>query len=110
MTQILFDLDAPCCVRGATRRPWPIPVLVGHLAGTEATSSHVRVHNETPGIVVPEHVQERYREGGGRSHADVGVELARELIDARRASSPQGVYVVAPFRQPLGVLDARLDG
>ena len=63
----------------------------------------VRVHNETPGIVVPEHVQERYRAAGANA-AEVGAELARELI-ARAREVAAGVYVVAPFRRPLGVLD-----
>jgi homocysteine S-methyltransferase len=63
----------------------------------------VRVHNETPGIVVPEHVQERYRAAGADA-AHVGTDLVRELIEHSRALA-QGVYVVAPFRRPLGVLD-----
>jgi methionine synthase / methylenetetrahydrofolate reductase(NADPH) len=63
----------------------------------------VRVHNETPGIVVPENVQERYRAAGPEAAA-VGVELVRGLIEEARALA-SGVYVVAPFRRPLGVLD-----
>jgi homocysteine S-methyltransferase len=63
----------------------------------------VRVHNEPPGIVVPEHVQERYRAAGADASA-VGAELARELI-AQARDLAAGVYVVAPFRRPLGVLD-----
>ena len=63
----------------------------------------VRVHNETPGIVVPDHVQERYRAAGPEAAA-FGVELVRELIEGAR-SLAAGVYVVAPFRRPLGVLD-----
>jgi hypothetical protein len=61
------------------------------------------VHNETPGIVVPDHVQERYRAAGADA-ASVGVALARELIAGARELA-SGVYVVAPFRRPLGVLD-----
>jgi homocysteine S-methyltransferase len=63
----------------------------------------VRVHNETPGIVVPEHVQERYRTAGPKA-PEVGVALVRELMSGVRELAA-GVYVVAPFRQPLGVLD-----
>jgi len=61
------------------------------------------VHNETPGILVPDHVQQRYRDAGTNA-PDVGIELVRELIAAVRELAA-GVYVVAPFRQPLGVLD-----
>jgi hypothetical protein len=63
----------------------------------------VRVHNETPGILVPEHVQERYRAAGSNA-AEVGAELAHELIERSREVAA-GVYIVAPFRRPLGVLD-----
>jgi hypothetical protein len=34
----------------------------------------------------------------------VGLELARELIAGARELAA-GIYVVAPFRRPLGVLD-----
>jgi hypothetical protein len=61
------------------------------------------VHNETPGIVVPEHVQERYR-SAGTNGAQVGIELVHELIEEVREVAA-GVYIVAPFRRPLGVLD-----
>ena len=40
----------------------------------------VRLHNEVPGIVVPEPVQERLR-AAGPTRPGVGRELARELID-----------------------------
>jgi hypothetical protein len=63
----------------------------------------VRVHNETPGIVVPEHVQERYRRAGANAR-EVGGELGHELIEAARAVA-DGVYVMAPFRAPMNVVD-----
>jgi hypothetical protein len=61
------------------------------------------VHNETPGIVVPDHVQERYR-AAGQDGAEVGASLVRELVAGARELAA-GVYVVAPFRRPLGVLE-----
>jgi methionine synthase / methylenetetrahydrofolate reductase(NADPH) len=63
----------------------------------------IRVHNETPGIVVPEHVQERYRAAGAEARR-VGTELVGELIEQVREIAA-GVYVVAPFRRPGGILD-----
>jgi hypothetical protein len=63
----------------------------------------VRVHNETPGIVVPDEVQERYRRAGAGAR-EVGGELGLELIEGARAQA-QGVYVVAPFRSPMNVVD-----
>jgi homocysteine S-methyltransferase len=101
MTQILFDLEA----LGAFRERvggWPIPVLVG-VWPIRTPETLVRVHNEIPGIVVPEHVQERYRAAGSGAR-DVGLALGRELIEGAREVAG-GVYVVAPFRRPLDVVE-----
>ena len=101
MTQVLFDL-APLEALLERLGGSPIPLLVG-VWPIRSYELAVRVHNETPGILVPPHVQERYRDAGADA-PDVGVELARELIAGARELAA-GVYVVAPFRQPLGVLD-----
>jgi methionine synthase I (cobalamin-dependent)/5,10-methylenetetrahydrofolate reductase len=102
MTQILFDMTYLDQFFDRLGGPSPIPLLVG-VWPIKSLELAVRVHNETPGIVVPEHVQERYRSAGANA-AEVGAELAHELIaGAREVAS--GVYIVAPFRRPLGVLD-----
>ena len=62
----------------------------------------LRVHNEVPGIVVPEPVQEALRAAGPNA-AEVGMRVARELYAETREKAA-GVYVVAPFRQPLNAL------
>ncbi len=102
MTQILFDLTALERFLDRLGGATPIPLLVG-VWPIRSLELAVRVHNETPGIIVPEHVQDRYRTAGAQA-ADVGTELARELIDGARDLAA-GVYIVAPFRRPLGVLD-----
>jgi methionine synthase / methylenetetrahydrofolate reductase(NADPH) len=102
MTQILFDLSY--LERFLTRLGGTSPIAL--LIGVWPIRSYelaVRVHNETPGIVVPDHVQERYRAAGSNA-PEVGIELAHELMSGARDLAA-GVYVVAPFRQPLGVLD-----
>jgi methionine synthase / methylenetetrahydrofolate reductase(NADPH) len=101
MTQVLFDLSY---LESFLERVGgsPIPLLVG-VWPIRSLELAVRVHNETPGIVVPERIQERYRSAGADA-ADVGVALAKELIERARELAA-GVYVVAPFRRPLGVLD-----
>ncbi|HET7128551.1 MAG TPA: bifunctional homocysteine S-methyltransferase/methylenetetrahydrofolate reductase [Gaiellaceae bacterium] len=101
MTQVMFDLSY---LESFLERIGgsPIPLLVG-VWPIRSLDLAVRVHNETPGIVVPEHVQERYRAAGPEAAA-VGVDLVRGLIEGAR-SLAAGVYVVAPFRRPLGVLD-----
>ncbi len=102
MTQILFDaayLDRFLERLGGASE---VPLLVG-VWPIKSLELAVRVHNETPGIIVPEHVQDRYRAAGAHA-ADVGAELGRELIEHAREVAA-GVYIVAPFRRPLGVLD-----
>jgi len=101
MTQVLFDLSY---LESFLERIGgsPLPLLVG-VWPIRSLELAVRVHNETPGIVVPDHVQERYRRAGAGA-GEVGIELARELIAGARDLAA-GVYVVAPFRRPLGVLD-----
>jgi methionine synthase / methylenetetrahydrofolate reductase(NADPH) len=102
MTQALFDLsylDAFLSRFGG--RP-PVPVLVG-LWPLRSHALAVRLHNEVPGIVVPERVQEALRRAGPRA-AEVGLELARDLLAESRAKAA-GIYVIPPFKQPEAALD-----
>jgi hypothetical protein len=48
-------------------------------------------------------VQERYRAAGPGAR-EVGLALGQELIEGARALA-SGVYVVAPFRRPLDVVE-----
>jgi methionine synthase / methylenetetrahydrofolate reductase (NADH) len=102
MTQILFDLEPLESFRERIGGTWPIPILVG-IWPVRSLELLVRVHNETPGIVVPEHVQERYRAAGPETRR-VGGELGLELLAGSRELA-HGAYVVAPFRAPMNVLD-----
>jgi homocysteine S-methyltransferase len=101
MTQILFDLEALEAFRERIGG-WPIPVLVG-VWPIRTTETLVRVHNEVPGIVVPEHVQQRYHAAGAGAR-EIGLALGQELIESARECA-SGVYVVAPFRRPLDVVE-----
>jgi hypothetical protein len=56
-----------------------------------------------PGLVIPDHVLERYRVAGPAAR-DVGLALGTELIEGAR-SVAHGVYVMAPFRTPMSVVD-----
>jgi len=102
MTQILFDLEALDAFRERLGGSWPIPIVVG-VWPIRTTETLVRVHNEVPGIVVPDDVQERYQLAGAGAR-DVGLALGRELIEGARERA-SGVYVVAPFRRPLDVVE-----
>ena len=50
----------------------------------------LRLHNEVPGIVVAEHVQEALRRAGPNA-PDVGAELTRVLIERAREERYAGV-------------------
>jgi hypothetical protein len=63
----------------------------------------LRLHNEVPGIVVPDALQRELQEAETRA-PEVGFRRARELIEGARERAA-GVCLVAPFRQPLRVLE-----
>jgi methionine synthase I (cobalamin-dependent) len=102
MTQIVFDLEPFEAFRERLGGKWPIPVLVGIIPVTSYRFA-LRLHNEVPGIVVPEELQRALEEAGPEAAA-VGFAHARELIASVRGRAA-GVYVMAPYRQPLRVLD-----
>jgi homocysteine S-methyltransferase len=105
MSQICYDLDDLdrfASVLGG----FEIPVLVGVLPLTSYGLA-VRLHNEVPGIVVPQYLQDEL-EAAGPAAAEIGMAHARELIAAARGRS-DGVYVVAPFRRPTAVLELLQD-
>jgi methionine synthase I (cobalamin-dependent)/5,10-methylenetetrahydrofolate reductase len=102
MTQLIWDiayLDALLEQLGGSA---PIPLLVGVWQLTSYQLA-LRVHNELPGVVVPEHVQEALRDAGSKA-PEVGLRFARELVELARDRAA-GVYIVAPFRRPLAALD-----
>jgi methionine synthase I (cobalamin-dependent)/5,10-methylenetetrahydrofolate reductase len=101
MTQALFDLDYLDRFEELLGG-WPIPVLVG-IFMVRSHQLAVRLHNEVPGIVVPEKVQNRLRDAGAHA-ADEGLALARELY-AKAREKAAGVYVIPPFKQPEAALE-----
>jgi len=102
MTQIVFDLDYVDAFVERLGGNWPIPVLLGIFPLTSYRLA-VRLHNEVPGIVVPQKLQDALEQAGSDA-AEVGFAHARELIAAAR-ERVAGVYLVAPFRRPLRVLE-----
>ena len=101
MTQALFDLaylDRFEELIGG----WPVPLLLG-IFYVRSYQLAVRLHNEVPGIVVPEEVQRRLEQAGANAGAE-GLALARELY-AQAREKVSGVYVIPPFKQPEAALD-----
>ena len=67
MTQVLFDLSYLEAFLDRLGGTCPIPLLVG-IFYVRSYQLALRLHNEVPGIVVPEHVQDRLaRRRPGRS-------------------------------------------
>jgi methionine synthase / methylenetetrahydrofolate reductase(NADPH) len=102
MTQLVFDLGHLDRFFERFGGPSPIPLLVG-ICPIWSYRFAMRLHNELPGIVVPEELQEALRDAGSDA-AEVGMNYAKELYDGAREKA-EGVYLVAPYRKPLNVLD-----
>ena len=105
MTQALFDLEGLELFLERLGGSWPIPLL----AGVWPLRSHamaLRLHNEVPGISVPDHVLAALRDAGADAPA-AGLALARELLESLRGRVA-GVYVIPPFKQPEAALDLLL--
>jgi len=97
MTQVLFDLRYLDAFLDRLGGSSPIPLLVGIWPLTSLQLAR-RVHNEVPGMYVPEHVQELLADAGTNAAA-AGREHAKRLMAEAREKAA-GIYVVAPFRTP----------
>jgi homocysteine S-methyltransferase len=101
MTQIVFELD-PVDRFAELLGGWPVPVLVGVFPLTSYRLA-LRLHNEVPGIVVPQALQDELAEAGSGAAA-LGLAHAKDLVaEARERCS--GAYIVAPYKRPARVLD-----
>jgi methionine synthase I (cobalamin-dependent)/5,10-methylenetetrahydrofolate reductase len=91
--------------------PLELPVLVGLLPLASYRNAEF-LHNEVPGMQVPEAIRERMRKAGSAAHArKEGVAIAREMLAAVRGRV-QGAYVMPPFERyelALEVVDGFLD-
>jgi homocysteine S-methyltransferase len=102
MTQSLFDVELLDRFVERLGGEWPIPVLVG-VWPLRSHAMALRLHNEVPGISVPDRVLAALA-GAGADAPAVGLELAWELLEGCR-SRAEGIYVIPPFKQPLAALD-----
>ncbi len=106
MTQALFDAAQLQPLLDHYGGSVPIPVLVG-VWPLRSHALALRLHNEVPGITVPDHVLDTL-ERAKHDAAAVGLTLARELIQAVR-ETVSGIYVIPPFKQPEAALDLFVD-
>src|SRR5262245_60776190 len=97
MTQVVFDLDELDRFAGVLGG-WEIPVLAGIFPLTSYRLA-LRLHNEVPGIVVPQPLQDALEQAGPNA-AEIGMAHARELLAACPGRC-DGAYLVAPYcRRP----------
>jgi homocysteine S-methyltransferase len=100
MTQPIYDPQAAICfikqVEETLGGPLNVPILMGLLP--LANSRHAAfLHNEVPGIIIPEPVRQRM-DAAGENGPDVGVEIAIELVEQMRPYV-QGIYLMPPFNR-----------
>lgn len=102
MTQALFDLDYLDRFLERLGGESPIPFLLGVWPLTSHQLAF-RLHNEVPGITIPEKVQRRLADAGADARR-LGFDLARELVEGAR-SRVAGIYVIPPFKEPEAALE-----
>jgi len=72
-------------------RPLDLPVLLAIIPLNSVKHAHF-MHNEVPGIVIPDSIFKRLEDAGERA-AQEGVKIAQELIAAMR-DEIQGAYII----------------
>ncbi len=105
MTQALFDIEYLDRFLEEVGEEPPIPLLVG-IWPVRSYSLAFRLHNEVPGIVIPDAVQRRLADADSDAAA-VGLDIARDLVEGSR-SRAAGIYVIPPFKEPEAALDLLL--
>ena len=102
MTQALFDIAYLDRFLEELGGESPIPILVG-IWPVRSLQLAVRLHNEVPGITVPDPVLKRLEDAGAEA-ARVGLEIGSELMEEARARAA-GIYVIPPFKEPEAALE-----
>jgi len=93
MTQPIYELSPLLRFLDRVGKP-PVPLLLGSMP--LHSSRHAEfLHNEVPGITIPDDVRARMRAAGERGHEE-GLKLAQELLTTARALI-QGVYLVPSY-------------
>jgi methionine synthase / methylenetetrahydrofolate reductase(NADPH) len=102
MTQVLFEVAALERFLDRLGGRSPIPLLVG-VWPVRSYALALRLHNEVPGISIPEQVLVRLRDAGAGADRE-GLAIGRELL-AGFAQVAAGAYLVPPFKEPEAVLE-----
>ncbi len=106
MTQPVFQQELLDAVLERTEK-LGMPVMVGVLPLVSYKNAEF-LHNEVPGMSIPEHIRERMRKvPGGAEARKEGVKIAREMLFSVR-DRVQGAYLMPPlgrYELALEVLD-----
>ena len=94
MTQPVYDVETLQLVHETTRHI-PIPIFIGVMPLTGHRNA-LFLHNELPGVKIPETVMEQMRGLKGPEGRKTGVKLAGELLD-EAVSLFNGIYLITPF-------------
>jgi methionine synthase / methylenetetrahydrofolate reductase(NADPH) len=93
MTQPIYELAPLQRFLERAGKP-PVPIILGCIP--LHSSRHAEyLHNEVPGITIPEDVRTRMRAAGERGHEE-GLQIAEELLVATRGMV-QGVYLMPSY-------------
>lgn len=97
LTMPIWDPDEPARFLDRYGGPAEIPIIAGLLP--LYTDRHARfLHNEVPGITIPEAILRRMSAADDQ-HGE-GVRIAEEiLLGAMQQGTVQGVYIMPPFRR-----------
>ena len=95
MTQPIYELAPLERFLARAGKP-PIPMLLGCIPLNNTRHAEF-LHNEVPGITIPEDVRHRMRDAGDRSHEE-GLKIAQELL-TRASELVQGVYIETSYQR-----------
>lgn len=101
LTQPVYSIDAVRQLRAAyeaaSGEPLTMPLLVGVLP--LVSSRHAEfLHNEVPGIVIPDELRDRLRAAAGGAEA-TGATHAIDLVRRLQAQGEAGIYLMPPFER-----------
>ena len=102
LTQPIYDAETFYRVQRQLGA-FPRPLIVGVMPLYNARNAEF-LHNEVPGMVIPDAIRQRMREAGDEGGRAEGVRLAQEFLDAVH-DHVQGAYFIPPFRRYDMVID-----